>query len=348
MHVGAGRTGFSTGLGPVSFYQSLGGGGRGYAPRRSQRLAYGLTVTEQRRLIAQARAAEKANAVAALSEVIDRLQGIHRDEFPPAMPPHAPLRDLPSLAELTEQYERAAKNEVAWHRRKERNEAVAQARLLAVSDHARLMKAATVEQEQDQAELDELWASLCRNDPDVVLGTLSEALADNEATSVVVSVMDGEATLLILAPSIDVVPERRPGLTAAGNPSMTKMTKSERATIYSNVVMGHVLVTAKECFAVAPALQAARIVVLRVGRMDSYGRTELECIAAGRWERRALEGIDWSRSAAEIAHDSCTELLVRVKSVGELQALDLQQEPELAALVSSVEFRETMPDDMLK
>jgi hypothetical protein len=54
-----------------------------------------------------------------------------------------------------------------------------------------------------------------------------------------------------------------------------------------------VLVTLRETFAVAPGINAARMIVLATGGPDAYGKPRLECIMGGRWTRAALDGVHW-------------------------------------------------------
>ena len=118
---------------------------------------------------------------------------------------------------------------------------------------------------QAQGELDQRWHALCANDPDVVLATLAEAFEDNEAPAAPVGVHGDEVAIVVLVPGLDVVPERMPQTTAAGNLSMPKLTKAKRADFYKLVVCGHLLATCRETFAVAPGVNSVRAAVIRRG-----------------------------------------------------------------------------------
>jgi restriction endonuclease Mrr len=142
-----------------------------------------------------------------------------------------------------------------------------------------------------QKALNEAWAALTANEPDVVLSTLEEAFEDNEAPAAAVGVANGEASLVVLVPSTDALPERRPTVTDAGNLSLRKLTKSDKADLYKLLVAGYVLVTIREAFAVAPSLVATRVAVLRASVPDAYGARRLECLLAARFTRQALAGI---------------------------------------------------------
>ena len=69
---------------------------------------------------------------------------------------------------------------------------------------------AAEQQAEVQGQLDRRWQRLCGNDPEVVLATLAEAFADNEAPAAPVAVDGAELALVVLAPPYDVIPERMP------------------------------------------------------------------------------------------------------------------------------------------
>jgi hypothetical protein len=106
-------------------------------------------------------------------------------------------------------------------------------------------------------------------------------------------------------------------------------------------VMGHVVVTLKEAFAVAPGVRRARVVALRPGGTDAYGRPRLECVLAGQWRRAAFDGVQWrTADAATIAQDTASELLVKLRAGKELQPLDLSDQPAIRALLQIVDVAE--------
>jgi hypothetical protein len=101
VHFGSGRTGFSSGAGPVSFYTSLGGGRRsgGRSGGRPPSMA-----SYQRQLAAAQKAEEAQRLAAALQEILN----VHRTEFPPASPPVAPPPSLPDARTVHRRHERDA------------------------------------------------------------------------------------------------------------------------------------------------------------------------------------------------------------------------------------------------
>jgi hypothetical protein len=144
---------------------------------------------------------------------------------------------------------------------------------------------AQAEQAQAQQELDNQWARLIGNDPDTVLATLAEAFEDNEAPAAPVGIDGSVISLIVLVPDEAAIPERLPATTQAGNLTLRKLPKGERSAFYLLLIAGYVLVTLREAFAVAPGVNAARVIAVRRSDPDIYGRAALDCMAAGRWTR---------------------------------------------------------------
>lgn len=204
---------------------------------------------------------------------------------------------------------------------------------------------AQAEQSGAQQELDRQWARLAGNDPDTVLATLAEAFEDNEAPAAAVGIDGAELTLIVLVPDEGTVPERMPATTQAGNLTLRKLPKGERSALYLMLIAGHVLVTLREAFAVAPGAQAARLIAVRRGSQDIYGRTSLDCMLAGRWARSAFNGVRWADAeAVDILAGTAIELLLNQKR-GQVLPVDLAAEPEIRALLSGMDTTEPATDD---
>lgn len=157
---------------------------------------------------------------------------------------------------------------------------------------------------------------LCANDPDVVVETLNEAFADNEAPAACVGVHEARATIVVVAPDPDdVIPERMPSVTDAGNVSLRKMSKSDRNKYYSAVLYGHALVSSKEAFAVAPGLDSLAVIVVSRPGIDVYGeRRRPNALVAATVRRAALNGVRWSEHGGdEILPQVADELVVNRK-----------------------------------
>ena len=187
-----------------------------------------------------------------------------------------------------------------------------------------------------QADLDAEWQGLKQNDPRTLLGVLAVAFEDNEARAAAVGVAGNEVSLAVLVPGTEVLPERKPGVTAAGNLSLKKFSKTEAAQLYKELVAGHVLATVRETLAVAVAINSVRITAVRTSTMG----TGVEALMAARFTREAMSSAVWhTSSATDVINTSHSELLVTEKGVTKaLSTLDLSHQPELRALVEAVTF----------
>ncbi len=176
LHVGGGRTGFSTGVGPVGYYATL-GGGRRTSTRRPSAGSY------QRQLTVSPAAAAKAEEEQRLAKLFQALLSIHRETFEPAQPPVAPLPPAPDADAVRAHYRNAALAGIGVFKRRERAAAQEQAERAAEAElRARWVEGQRM-QAQYQADLDAWWAALLRNQPESVIGTLAEATEDNEAAA---------------------------------------------------------------------------------------------------------------------------------------------------------------------
>jgi hypothetical protein len=335
VHVGGGRTGFSTGAGPVSFYT-----GAGQSRRRTSSGTRTGTATANRQLAVATRAAEKMEQAQSLAAALTTILNVHRAEFPPAQRPTAPTPPQVDPSAFRKKHVSEAKAATSVFARSDRNAALAEAERRAQIDAANLAAQYDQERVAWQASLDNQWTALIANDPDTVLVMLADAFEDNEAAAAAVGVEGSEVTLVVMVPSADSIPERRPTTTAAGNLSLKKLTKSETAAMYTELVCGHALVTVKETFAVAPALQSARVVALRATPRDAYGKVWPQAVLAARFERSSLTGIQWAHAdASRVVNDASTDKILLHKGVTrEIMPIDLAKEPQLAAVVRAVDL----------
>ena len=339
VHVGAGRTGFSTGVGPVGYYTSAGG-----STRRS---SGGGTAAANRQLVAaqrQAAAQDKAAEAQRLADALEKVLNVHRAEFPPAKRPLAPAPPPVDVVAIRSRHVAEAKAATSVFARAERKAALAEAERLTRVEVARQEQAQATQHTAWQDVLDAQWGALTLNDPDAVLACLAEAFEDNDAAAAAVGVQGDEVSLVVLVPPVSAVPERRPTLTAAGNLSLKKFTKRETADLYKLLVCGHVLVTVKETFAVAPGLASASVVALRPAAPDAYGAVRPEVLVTARFTRAALRGIRWSDAdAAQVVNDAAAEAtFVQKGATKELTPIDLSKEPDLQALVEAVDFEDLL------
>ncbi|MEU5529275.1 DUF4236 domain-containing protein [Micromonospora chersina] len=339
VHFGAGRTGFSTGAGPVGFYTSLGGGRRS-SGRATSAATYQRQVAAQQRQAAHAQRIEEAQR---LAQTFLRILELHRVDFPAASRPIAPQPAPPDRASIYKHYEQHALAGIGLFERAKRAQAKQLATQWTEAEMQRQWATRCEQQAAWQQYLDQRWQRLCSNSPEVVLETLEEAFEDNEAPSAAVGVIADEVSLVVLVPSVDqVVPERMPTTTQSGNLSLRKLPQRDRADYYKQFVCGQVLVTVREALAVAPAIAYARVAVLRQDGNDSYGRPRVSCLLAAKFDRHALNGVQWQTAdAAGIVNDTSTELVLNQRArTGELQPLNLATEPALAELLSAVDLAE--------
>lgn len=326
LHVGGGRTGVSTGAGPFTYYQSLSGDGG--SPGRSRRRSAAALAKEQR--------------ASAIQEQLDRLCSLHRQSFPPAAPPVAPLPPVPSVHTLEEQARAERLQGISWFRFARRREARARAADDARTRRAQLLDDAHQAQQRAQEELDRQWVLLCANDTEQVLATLATHFGDNDAPAVAVGVDGDEARLAVMVPGADIVPEREPSTTSSGNLSLARMTKTRRTWFYRQAVAGDVLSTVNEALAVAPALASASVVALRATDPDVFGGQRTQALLAVRLRRDRLAPVHWRTAEAwdvieQVGEDLRVDVFGRTKR---LEPLPLEDEPDLAALVEDIDWED--------
>ncbi len=343
VHVGGGyRPGVSTGAGPVTLYQSVGGSRRRRSPGGSGhggRAGASATVAARQR---QAAAAARSSEAERLAAAIASLQSLHRDPVEPVSHPVAPDEPPVDAAAVRERHEKSALRGVPFWKRSDRRAAREAARASAEQEIDQLTSERDGRRRDAQALLDRRWAELVANEPDVVQATLAEAFEEGELHSSPLAVEGGEVSLAVFVPGEDVVPERKPGTTPAGKPTIQKMTVTEQADLYTAAVCGHVVAAVREAFAVAPGLGLARAVAVRVSVADAYGRRGLECLLAVTLARSALDGIDWSSAGAyDVLRQAGPDLTVNLTGrARHLSPLDLAHEPDLAALLQAVDLDE--------
>lgn len=372
LHVGGGRTAISTGIGPFSLSTTVGGRKRRGLSRSTVRYQQRLaeqkrrdldieqTAVRQQRMLTQAqrqaaayqrhaaaqqrraeveqRRREKERVAAELAESFTRILDLHRAEFPTAQPPIAPTPLAPDRAGLFDRFYRQASAGVGRHDQAGVAAARAQAELWTEQEAARLAADWAGQQRAYQQQLDAWWENLRANDPATVVATLNQAFEDNEAPSAAVGVAGSEVAVAVLLPQPDdVLPDRMPDRTDAGNLTLRKLTAKQRSDLYGLFVCGQILVTVREALAVAPSITGLRVVCLRDEGADAYSRPSVGCIAAVLLHRGALEGIAWATAdSGRIVHDAAAEQMFhRAGRSGMLGPLDLADEPDLSALVEA-------------
>lgn len=334
IHIGAGRTTFSAGAGPFRYSTGSSGGGSASVRRSAPASTSRTTMT-----LAQAAKAEEAER---LRDAIEAITTIHQETFALAEKPLSPPPPPVDGEAIHRRFATAAVKGIGFFDRAGRKAAKVNAALKAESaireETARLRK----QYDEYQAEFDRWWARLLANDPDVVLAQLATAFEDNEASAAPLGVSEGEATLVVLLPGDDAVPERYPTSTPTGRLSLKKMSKKEHDAFYNVLAAGFTLVTVKEAFAVAPALTGVRIVAVRGTGTDAYGKKRGEALLAARIGRDRLDGVQWANvDAPTVLTDVADELVINQKGVARtLTALDLSKEPQLGVVMDAIDFDE--------
>jgi hypothetical protein len=334
VHVGGGRTGVSTGIGPVSLYGSL--GGKSARRPRSQGHTHGSPNV-------QSSAANRAAEAARIADTLKSLLNAHRGEFSSAQRPTAPAPTAPDRGKILSEYEYRNLKGIGKFKRAERAEARREAQRQADEEVARLISQAQQEQALQQEQLDNEWEQLLRNDVDVTLRTIAAAFEDNELASAPIDVADGEVSVALVVPQpSSSIPDRFPEVSAAGNIVLRRATKKEQGDFYKILICGQVLITVRETLAMAPGARAVRIVALRNEGNSAFGEPRLSCMLAVCFDRADIDRVDWAGAdAATIVNDIGRDLLNnQCGPVRALSPVDLDHELELRKLIESVDMED--------
>jgi hypothetical protein len=192
--------------------------------------------------------------------------------------------------------------------RSERRAARVRARELAERWARDLLAIADGERRDEQAKLDAVWQRLTSNDPETVMTAVTNSFKASRAPADIVLVEGAEAGLTVGGPTEADVPALKPTVTSAGNRTVTTLNKTERASLFAQVVASRVLLAAKQTFAAAPGVQSVRAVVSHNGP-----------ILACRIERARLHVADFSQPAWQIVERIDPEM--RVKTRGRAREL---------------------------
>ena len=327
IHMGSGRTGISTGVGPFGAYTSL-GGSRSRSSSSGRSSAYATPSPA---------AVQKAQEAAELAAIIEQILSVHHEQFHNFTRPIAQARAVPSVEQLLPSITEQHLQGISVFARKERKAARQAAEAHAQAQHAELARQAVQQQSAMQSEWDRFYQALTANDPGSVMGWVNSCFEDNEAPASVVDVQGTQMTVLLTAPAIDAIPERKPGTTSAGNLSIRKMTKTDRAALHSELICGHTLLTVKEAFAMAPGISTIRVVTFGSEGKDAYGQTRFTPLLAAQFSRPRMTGVQWtSTTAMRIVVDVSDALLMDIKR-GQIQPIPLDDHPELKDLAQTIE-----------
>jgi hypothetical protein len=318
VHVGGGGTGVSTGAGPFAYYAPL-------------RTSAGQARPHQTASVPGVASSDKARQAQVYAQQLDAIANLHRHQFPPAAKPAAQPPVLPPFGDLlrqAEQHELQGIGAFAFRRRRaarERARAAAENQALALQDGA------PAELARRQREVDDYWKRLTSNEPELLLPLFEKAFEDNQAPVAAVGVDGSEVSLVVLVPGPQGVPDKLPGTTSAGNVSLRKITKGDRASWHRDLVAGHLVLSAREAFAVGPGIATAALLAV-VKTADGA----FVPVLAARVRRADLGATPTDETAWELVERVGRDVHHDLKGAArELAALDLTDEPALRDLLAA-------------
>jgi hypothetical protein len=259
---------------------------------------------------------------------------VHKDEFPDAVAPLAPPPETVDHQEVLARHEREQLIGVSVFKRAQRRAAKQRANELAEEEVKWDRERVAREHAARQASLDEYWQRLLANDSEIVMEAVESAFEDNEMSAGVIDVHDGSATLLMKIGAPDeLIPEREVTQTPTGKPTHKRRTKRVINALYAEIMASHVVATAKEALAVAPALGEARLLVIRGDRLG--GGMQLAPLYAGRFERASIAHTDWEHLNVLGFVEARGEINYKGQAQ-EVAALQTQNDPELRAALDEI------------
>jgi hypothetical protein len=189
----------------------------------------------------------------------------------------------------------------------------------------------------EQAAADRDWERLKANDPELTLAALEQAFADNEAPAAAID-CDGDHTTVLMqfvAPEA-IVPERRPGRTPTGKPTLKKRTKTEINALYLQALGSNVLATVKEAFAVAPGTQVVQLMVIR-RETDKRHAGELAAIYLGEFDRAGFAAASGARDPARSLSRAAEAVLNLKGQTAAVSPIDLSGREDLVEVLRVVD-----------
>ena len=97
----------------------------------------------------------------------------------------------------------------------------------------------------------------------MVVAALAAAFADNPAPVRIAGADGATATLVVILPAPDVLPEKKAHVTPTGRLSSKAWTKTELQEVYAELLGAHLLATLREAWAVCPSLTRVRVMGVR-------------------------------------------------------------------------------------
>jgi hypothetical protein len=293
VHVGGGRTGVSTGAGPFTWYENVGGSQRRTPSARAVN-APGMTPAQ----------VERARLVEEVRAAWERLHAQHRVEFPAAMKPGPVAAEpVPMFEVLLRNAETAALSGVGRLDRSARRAARHEARVQAEAEALTLLESGLGDQQERQRLADAHWSALIAGVPTAVESALAKVFRERGIRVIVEAVSTETVRLSVELPGAEVVPSHAPSVTAAGAPTVKKVTKTEVAAAVREVAASRLLLAGREAFAASPTTTLLQV---------DGGFGDGPSVIRARMTRQGLESAPWSLDAWDVLHAVDPEVEVNV------------------------------------
>jgi len=213
-------------------------------------------------------------------------------------------------------------------RRRQESRDEVERRVTAEDDRRRLVH----EQEQQRAEAE--WRALLRNDEKVARPAIDSALREAGSRARVAHWNQGSPITLLEVPPVDVVPERTPSTTPAGNRTFRKRTKTEINDFYFEILASRIIATVRATFGSAPGVKETSVLAVRGTGSDRaafyFGAFERDAFNSAVQPGR-IEPVTF------IGESSRSRINLRGRT-RELAAIDLPDEPVLQEVAATEEL----------
>ncbi len=274
----------------------------------------------------------------ALVRAEERLRGAHAE--PVAAPGEPKLAPAVAIDEesVRAQHERDALDGLSLLSRGARRDARALAARRAAAAIAALREQDEAERYERLREEKAAWELLRSNDPAGVLTALDASFEAALTPAVPVDCdRSGTVAVVLLFDSPRIVPDMRPGMTAAGKPTPKARTRTEMNDLYADAVCSAVLATAAQTFAVAPGAETVTVLAVRREVPPEVSAAQVAPIACSRFERAAFESVRLADHTASAAIGIAAEHhLERQGRLGDVVPLELSGDPQASAVVRAV------------
>jgi hypothetical protein len=161
----------------------------------------------------------------------------------------------------------------------------------------------------------------------------STAFADNASTAAALSVDGSALAVLMIQPAADELGDQKAALTPGGNPTITRMTKTEQRQLWTACTLSRAVATISEAFAVAPGIQRVNIAVVS-NRLASSTRYSL--VLAGEAPRNYFRHAQWPNqiNTSDLARGG--NFIFDLDRFGALSEIPTNNDPHLRALVDGI------------